>query len=65
MKKRKSEKEILKCQIDECKGYIEALDSGFNEVVEDALVDYYIYEKKAAEERCRYLSGLYSEMTLR
>lgn len=65
MRGRKSEKEVLKCQINECLEFMEALDSGFNEAVEDSLVDYYIYEKKAAEERYRYLSGIYSEMTLR
>ena len=65
MKERKSEKEVLKCQIDECLKRMEALDNGFNEAVEQSLVDYYIYERKAMEERCRYLSGIYSEMTLR
>ncbi len=65
MRTEKSERELLKFQIDECLKFMDALERGFNEAVEDGLIDYYIYEKKAAEEKYRYLSGIYAGMTLR
>ena len=64
MKKHKvSEKEKLKEQIDECLGYMKALSSGFNETSGDELVSSYIYEKRAAELKYRYLLGLYLKAT--
>ena len=58
-----SEREKLKEQIDECLSYMKALSCGFNEASGDDLVSYYIYEKRAAELKYRYLLGLYLKAT--
>ena len=63
MKKKTSAREELKKQIDECLNYIKAIKTGFNEASDAGLADYYIYEKRAAEQKYIYLLGLYSKMT--
>ena len=61
-KTRKREFTEMKKQIDECLKYIKALKAGFNETADDKLVNYYIYEKRAAEMRYHYLLTVYGEM---
>lgn len=63
MKKKTGAREELKKQIDECLDYIKAIKSGFNEASDAGLADYYIYEKRAAEQKYIYLLGLYSRQT--
>lgn len=62
-KKKMSEKESLKMQIDDCLDYIKTLRCGFNEAADGELINYYIYEKRATEMKYRHLLGLYSKMT--
>lgn len=63
MKKKITVREELKMQIDECLDYIKAIKSGFNEASDGELASYYIFEKRAAEQKYIYLLRLYSEMT--
>lgn len=62
-KERMNERESIKRQINECLDYIKLLRSGFNETADTRLVNYYIYENRAAEMKYHYLLRLYSEMT--
>ena len=64
-RKKISEKENLKKQIDDCLDYMKALTRGFNEASDEKLVNYYIYEKRAAEMKYHYLLGLYSDATVK
>lgn len=63
MKKEKiSEIAQVKKQIDDCLKYIKALKTGFNETADNRLINYYIYEKRAAEMKYRYLLSVYEDM---
>ncbi len=57
-KKAAAEKEYLLGLIDETKQYLSAVESGFNETTDEDLTEYYIYEKRAAEIRYKYLLKL-------
>lgn len=59
---KKSEFAEMKKQIDECLKYIKALRTGFNETADEKLVNYYIYEKRAAEMKYHYLLTVYGDM---
>lgn len=61
-KEKKTEFDEVKKQIDECLKYIKALRIGFNETSDNRLVNYYIYEKRAAEMKYHYLLGVYADL---
>lgn len=61
-KLKKTEFAEIKLQIDQCLDYIKALRRGFNETADSNLVNYYIYEKRAAEMKYHYLLGVYADM---
>lgn len=61
-KVRQNEFAEMKKQIDDCLKYIKALRRGFNETADNDLVNYYIYEKRAAEMKYHYLLGVYADM---
>ena len=63
MKKKATVREELKRQIDECLDYMKAVKNGFDEASDAELASYYIYEKRAAEQKYIYLLGLYSKLT--
>lgn len=63
MKKEKaSDIAQVKKQIDDCLRYIKMLKAGFNETSDNRLINYYIYEKRAAETKYRYLLNVYADM---
>ncbi len=46
--------------IDETKRHLNAVNKGFNEATDEDLTEYFIYEKRAAEMRYKYLLRLCS-----
>ena len=60
--KKKSEEQAYYLQlIGEARERISRVRTGFDEANTDALCDYFIYERKAAEAHFQYLMKLYSE----
>lgn len=49
--------------IDNAKNYLSTVSAGFNTVSDSDLVDYYIYEKRAAELNYKYLLRKYAEQS--
>ena len=47
--------------IDNAKNHLSTVSAGFNTVSDSDLVDYYIYEKRAAELNYKYLRKKYAE----
>lgn len=55
------EREDMLSLIDGAKNRLSLVSSGFNSVSDNDLVDYYIYERRAAELNYKYLLKKYSE----
>lgn len=58
-KTRDEESRRLTELIDDARRLMHAVDRGFNEVTDSDLTEYFIYEKRAAELRFKYLLKLY------
>lgn len=57
------ERDDMLSLIDNARNHLAAVSDGFNSVSDSDLVDYYIYEKRAAELNYKYLLRKYTELS--